>query len=70
LDYFFRVHNPTTYNQQGNDKGDSYRSAIFYQNEDEKLQSEAFIQIVNNSGRWTSEVVTTLEKFDSFHQAE
>lgn len=70
LDYFFRVHNPTTKDQQGNDRGDSYRSAIFYQSDDEKLQSEAFIQIVNNSGRWTSDVVTTLEKFDTFYKAE
>ena len=70
LDFFFRIHNPTTINQQGNDRGTSYRSAIFYQNEDEKLQAEAMIVLVNQSGRWTSSVVTTLEKFDVFYRAE
>ncbi len=70
LDFFFRIHNPTTVNQQGNDRGTSYRSAIFYQNEDEKLQSEAMITIVNQSGRWPTPVVTTLEKYDVFYRAE
>jgi len=70
LDYFYRVHNPTTMDQQGNDRGSSYRSAIFYQNSDEKLQAESFIEIVNHSGRWTSPVVTTLEEFDIFYPAE
>ena len=50
--------------------GDSYRSAIFYQNSDEKLQAEGMIEIVNNSGRWMREVVTTLESFDGFYEAE
>lgn len=70
LDFFFCIHDPTTKDRQGNDRGDSYRSAIFYQNDDEKLQAEAFIQIVNQSGRWPSEVVTTLEPLDVFYPAE
>lgn len=70
LDFFFRVHNPTTIDQQGNDRGSSYRSAIFYQNDDEKSQSEAFIEIVNSSDRWQDPVVTTLEAFDVFYPAE
>ncbi len=70
LDFFFRVHNPTTLNQQGNDKGTSYRSAIFYQNESEKKEAIDFIKIVNDSGRWENPVVTTLEKFDKFWPAE
>lgn len=70
LDFFFRVHNPTTLNQQGNDVGTSYRSAIFYQNEIEKKESEDFIEIVNKSGRWEKPVVTTLEKFTEFWPAE
>lgn len=70
LDFFFRVHNPTTLNQQGNDKGSSYRSAIFYQNEEEKNISLDFIEIVNKSNKWGKPVVTTLEKFEQFYQAE
>lgn len=70
LDFFFRVHNPTTLNQQGNDKGTSYRSAIFYSNEDERQQAEDFITIVNSSGRWGDPVVTTLEPLTTFWPAE
>ena len=77
LDFFFQIHNPTTLNRQGNDIGDSYRSAIFYQNEEEKKQGEDFIKIVNDSKRWldiqTGEVVpvvTTLEPFTKFWPAE
>ncbi len=70
LDFFFRVHNPTTLNQQGNDRGTSYRSAIFYQNEAERAEAEAFIDIVNESSRWEDLVVTTLEPFTRFWPAE
>jgi len=70
LDFFFRVHNPTTLNQQGNDRGTSYRSAIFYQNEAEKSEAEAFIELVNDSERWEGPVVTTLEPFTRFWPAE
>lgn len=70
LDFFFRVHNPTTLNQQGNDRGTSYRSAIFYENEEEKLEAENFIDIVNHSGRWPDPVVTTLEPLTTFWPAE
>lgn len=70
LDFFFRIHNPTTLNQQGNDIGTSYRSAIFYQNEDEKQEAKAFIELVNNSGKWSDPVVTTLESFATFWPAE
>lgn len=70
LDFFFQIHNPTTLNQQGNDKGTSYRSAIFYQNDEEKKEAERFIGIVNESERWPDPVVTTLEPFTSFWPAE
>lgn len=70
LDFFFRIHDPTTLNQQGNDRGKSYRSAIFYQNDEEKKEAEAFIELVNKSGRWDDPVVTTLEAFDDFDTAE
>ena len=70
LDFFFRVHNPTTKNRQGNDVGTSYRSAIFYNTEEERQEAERFIKRVNESGRWSDPVVTTLEPFTSFHIAE
>lgn len=70
LDFFFQIHNPTTLNQQGNDRGTSYRSAIFYQNEEERKEAEEFIRLVNESGRWPDPVVTTLEAFDRFYRAE
>jgi peptide-methionine (S)-S-oxide reductase len=63
LDFFFTIHDPTTKDRQGNDRGDSYRSAIFYQTSDEKIQAEAMVEIVNRSGRWMSPVVTNLEEF-------
>ena len=70
LDFFFRIHNPTTLNQQGNDRGTAYRSAIFYQNDEELREAEAFIELVNDSGRWEQPVVTSLEPFDHFWPAE
>lgn len=70
LDYFFRIHNPTTVDRQGNDKGSSYRSAIFYQNEEEKQIAEEMIAIVDASGKWEGKVVTTLEPWDTFWKAE
>lgn len=70
LDFFFQIHNPTTLNQQGNDRGTSYRSAIFYANEDERKQAEDFIKIVNDSKRWPNPVVTTLEPLTKFWLAE
>ena len=70
LNFFFQIHNPTTLNQQGNDRGTSYRSAIFYGNEDEKKEGEDFIQIVNESKRWKDLVVTTLEPLGTFYKAE
>lgn len=70
LDFFFQIHNPTTLNRQGNDIGDAYRSAIFYGNEEEKKEGEAFIKIVNDSKRWSDPVVTTLEPLGKFYPAE
>lgn len=70
LDFFFQIHNPTTLNQQGNDVGTAYRSAIFYQNADELKQAQDFIKIVNDSVRWGAPVVTTLEAFTKFWPAE
>jgi peptide-methionine (S)-S-oxide reductase len=70
LDFFFQIHNPTTLNKQGNDTGTSYRSAIFYANDEEKIEAENFIEIVNKSKRWSGPVVTTLEPLKKFYPAE
>ena len=70
LDFFFQIHNPTTINRQGNDIGESYRSAIFYQDEEELQQAKDFIKIVDDSKRWEAPVVTTLEPFTKFWPAE
>jgi peptide-methionine (S)-S-oxide reductase len=64
------VHNPTTKNRQGNDLGDSYRSAIFYATQDEKKEAEECIDMVNRSGKWQDPVVTTLEPLTTFWSAE
>jgi len=70
LDFFFQIHNPTTLNQQGNDKGAAYRSTIFFADEDERKIAEEMIDIVNESERWPDLVVTTLEPEERFWQAE
>jgi peptide-methionine (S)-S-oxide reductase len=70
LDYFFRIHNPTTLDRQGNDIGASYRSTIFYQNEEELKASKEIIEIVNTSGKWDGNAATTLEPYSTFWAAE
>lgn len=70
LDFFFQIHDPTTLNRQGNDVGSSYRSAIFYENEEQKKEAEAFIDLVNKSGRWSDPVVTTVEPLTNYTKAE
>lgn len=70
LDYFYRIHNPTTLDGQGNDKGSSYRSAIFFQNEEELRIAKEVIKIVDESNRWEGKVVTTFEPFTTFWPAE
>lgn len=70
LDYFYRIHDPSTIDKQGNDRGSSYRSAIFIQDEEERKVAEDMIQIVNNSKRWPGKVVTTLEPVTKFWPAE
>lgn len=70
LDYFYRIHNPTTIDKQGNDKGSSYRSTIFFQNEEEVAISKEIIEIVDATDRWNGKIVTTLEPFTKFWPAE
>jgi peptide-methionine (S)-S-oxide reductase len=70
LDYFFRIHDPTTLNRQGNDTGTSYRSAIFYNDDSELKTAKEMIAKVNDSGMYKKPVVTSLEKFTKFYSAE
>ncbi|MFA6121961.1 MAG: peptide-methionine (S)-S-oxide reductase MsrA [Sideroxydans sp.] len=67
---FFRMHNPTTRNQQGNDVGTQYRSAIFYMNEEQKHTAEEVIKTVDASGEWKAKVVTEVVPFKAFYRAE
>jgi peptide-methionine (S)-S-oxide reductase len=70
LDYFYRIHNPTTIDRQGNDLGSSYRSAIFFQNEEEKKIAQEVITVVDDSKKWEGKTVTTLEPYSTFYPAE
>lgn len=67
---FFRMHDPTTRNQQGNDIGTQYRSAIFYLNAEQKRTAEEVIKTVDASGDWEAKVVTELVPFREFWRAE
>ena len=67
---FFKMHNPTTVNQQGNDKGTQYRSSIFYKNDEQKNIAQQVINTVNNSKEWNNPVITEIIAFTSFYPAE
>lgn len=70
LEWFFRMHNPTTKNQQGNDIGSQYRSAIFFHSEAQKATAVTIIDRVNKSGAWKAPVVTEVIAFDAWWSAE
>jgi peptide-methionine (S)-S-oxide reductase len=70
LEFFFQVHDPSTLNRQGNDRGTQYRSAIFYQDDEQKRTAEDVINLVNASGKWPGPVTTTLEPAAVFYLAE
>jgi len=67
---FFRLHNPTTRNQQGNDVGTQYRSAIFYVGDEQRRTAEEVIKTVDASGEWGAKVVTEVVAFKEFYRAE
>lgn len=67
---FFRIHNPTKLNQQGNDIGTQYRSAIFYISEDQKETALAVITQVEKSRLWQAPIVTEVTPFKNFYPAE
>ncbi len=70
LEEFFKIHDPTTVNQQGNDVGSQYRSAIFYSSEEQKSAAVAMKIRVDSSGAWKKPVVTEVVPFDIFYPAE
>jgi peptide-methionine (S)-S-oxide reductase len=67
---FFRMHNPTTKNRQGNDVGTSYRSAIFYVDKEQIQIADEVIHTVDASGEWDAKVVTEIVPFREFWRAE
>ncbi len=67
---FFRMHNPTTRNQQGNDFGTQYRSAIFYVDETQQKSAQQVIETVDASSEWKHKVITDVVPFREFFRAE
>lgn len=70
LEFFFQIHDPSTENRQGNDRGTSYRSAIFYTSDEQKRVAEETIRDVDASGLWPGKVVTQVAPAGPFWAAE
>jgi len=70
LEFFFQIHDPSTRNRQGNDVGQSYRSAIYYTNDAQKEIAEDTIADVDASGLWPGKVVTEIVPAGDFWAAE
>ena len=70
LEVFWKTHDPTTLNRQGNDVGTQYRSVIFYHNEDQKQLAEKYREQLNKSGIWKDPIVTEIVAFTKFFEAE
>jgi peptide-methionine (S)-S-oxide reductase len=70
LEFFYQIHDPSTLNRQGNDRGLAYRSAIFYTTPEQKAVAEDTIADVNASGIWPGKVTTELAPVGDFWQAE
>lgn len=70
LELFFQIHDPTTENRQGNDRGMGYRSAIYFENEDQKSVALDTIADIEASGIWPGKVVTEVEAVSDFWEAE
>ncbi len=67
---FFKVHDPTTLNRQGNDEGTQYRSVIFYRNDEQKKVAEEIKAGLDKSGAFNSPIVTEITPFTNFYKAE
>jgi peptide-methionine (S)-S-oxide reductase len=70
LEFFFQIHDPTTKNRQGNDVGMSYRSALFYLNDEQKQVAEDTVADADASGLWPDKVVTEIMPAGPFWEAE
>ena len=70
LEFFFQIHDPSTKNRQGNDRGLSYRSAIYYGDDEQKRVAEDTIKDVDASGLWPGKVVTEIEPVSEFWEAD
>jgi peptide-methionine (S)-S-oxide reductase len=70
LEFFFQIHDPSTPNRQGNDRGPSYRSAIYYTTDDQRRVAEDTIADVDASGLWPGKVVTEVSPVSAFWEAE
>lgn len=70
LEFFFQIHDPSTPNRQGNDRGTSYRSAIYYTSDEQKRVAQDTIADVDASGLWPGKVVTEVAPAGPFWQAE
>jgi peptide-methionine (S)-S-oxide reductase len=70
LEFFFQIHDPTTMNRQGNDIGTSYRSGIYYVDDEQRRVAEETIADVEASGRWPGKVVTEVQPAGPFWEAE
>ena len=70
LNVFFAIHDPTTMNRQGADAGTQYRSAIFYDDDGQKMIAEELIKDLNAQKIWDKPIVTEVAKLDKFYMAE
>lgn len=70
LEVFWKTHDPTTLNRQGNDVGTQYRSVIFYHNEEQKELAEKYKAELDKSGAWDDPIVTEISPFTNFYVAE
>ena len=70
LEVFWKTHDPTTRNQQGNDVGPQYRSVVFYHNEEQKQKAQHYKEKLDKSGAWDRPIVTDIEPFKNFYPAE
>jgi peptide-methionine (S)-S-oxide reductase len=70
LEVFWKTHDPTTLNRQGNDVGPQYRSVIFYHNDEQKEKAEKYKKELDASGVYDAPIVTTIEPFSAFYPAE